>query len=73
MNTLTQAFQAMGQTLWPLIAVLSRGLIIVVGGWMVITMTSSGVVGLAIVTAGGLVVAGGIISVAFWLKMRASR
>ena len=62
----------MGQTLWPLMAVLSRGLIIMVGGWMAITMTSSGVVGLAIVTAAGLVVAGGIISVAFWLKMPAS-
>jgi putative MATE family efflux protein len=73
MNTLTQAFQAMGQTFWPLMAVLSRGLIIAVGGWMVITMTSSGVVGLAIVTAAGLVVAGAIISVAFWLKMPASR
>ena len=38
MNTLTQAFQAMGQTLWPLMAVLSRALIIIVGGWMAITM-----------------------------------
>ncbi|HET6223952.1 MAG TPA: MATE family efflux transporter [Dongiaceae bacterium] len=70
MNTLTQAFQAMGQTFWPLMAVLSRGLIIMVGGWMVITMTSSAVVGLALVTAAGLVVAGTIISAAFWLKMR---
>ena len=74
MNTLTQAFQAMGQTLWPLLAVAARALIIIVGGWMAITLTSSsGVVGLALVTAAGLVVAGGIVSVAFWLKMRASR
>jgi putative MATE family efflux protein len=73
MNTLTQAFQAMGQTFWPLMAVLSRALIIIGGGWMVITITSSGVVGLAIVTAAGLVVAGTIVSVAFWLKVRRGR
>jgi len=55
-----------------LIAVLSRALIIIVGGWVAITMTSSGVIGLAVVAATGLVVAGGVISVAFWLKMPAS-
>lgn len=50
MNTLTQAFQAMGQTWFP--------------------SSTAGVIGLAIVTALGLAVAGGIIAVAFWLGMR---
>ncbi len=70
MNTLTQAFQAMGQTLWPLLAVASRAVVLAVGGWLVIAVTGGGVIGLAIVTALGLAVAGGIIAVAFWLGAR---
>jgi putative MATE family efflux protein len=70
MNTLTQAFQAMGQTFWPLFAVAARTVVIAVGGWIVVTATDSGVIGLAIVTALGFAVAGGIIATAFWLKMR---
>lgn len=70
MNTLTQAFQAMGQTLWPLIAVVSRALIIAAGGWFVVTTTASGVIGLGIVTAAGLAIAGTIISIAFWHQTR---
>jgi putative MATE family efflux protein len=70
MNTLTQAFQAMGQTFWPLMAVASRAAVLAVGGWLVVAVFDGGVIGLAIVTAAGLAVAGGIIAVAFWLTMR---
>lgn len=70
MNTLVQAFQAMGQTFWPLAANASRAVVIAVGGWLVLGVVGGGVIGLAVVTAAGLAVAGGIIAVAFWLKMR---
>jgi len=70
MNTLTQAFQAMGQTFWPLMAVASRAAVLAIGGWLVVAVFDGGVIGLAIVTALGLAVAGGIIAVAFWLGMR---
>ncbi len=68
MNTLTQAFQAMGQTFWPLVGVVSRAVILAVGGWIVIDATSTGVMGLAIVTALGLALAGAIVAVAFWRR-----
>jgi putative MATE family efflux protein len=70
MNTLTQAFQAMGRTLWPLIAVIVRTLVIVGGGWVVIAATDSGVAGLAVVTAASLIVAGAIVAIAFRLTSR---
>ncbi|MBX3502926.1 MAG: MATE family efflux transporter [Alphaproteobacteria bacterium] len=69
-NTLTQAFQAMGQTFWPLVAVVSRAVFLAVGGWIVINATESGVTGLAIVTALGLAVAGAIVAIAFQLRTR---
>jgi len=68
MNTLTQAFQAMGQTLWPLVAVLTRAVLLAVGGWIAIDTLASGVTGLAIVTALGLALAGIIVAVAFRLR-----
>lgn len=70
MNTLTQAFQAMGRTLWPLIAVVVRTVVIVGGGWVVIAATDSGVAGLATVTAASLIVAGAIIAIAFRITSR---
>ncbi|HJQ60727.1 MAG TPA: MATE family efflux transporter [Vineibacter sp.] len=68
MNTLTQAFQAMGQTFWPLVGVVSRAVILAVGGWLVVSSTTSGVTGLAAVTALGLAVAGVVVVAAFWFK-----
>lgn len=70
MNTLTQAFQAMGQTFWPLMGVVVRAAVLALGGWLVVSVFGGGVVGLAIVTASGLVVGGGIVAIAFWLGMR---
>jgi putative MATE family efflux protein len=70
MNTLTSAFQAMGQTFWPLMGVLSRAAVLAIGGWLVVSVMGGGVSGLAIVSAAGLVVGGTIVAVAFWLGMR---
>jgi putative MATE family efflux protein len=70
MNTLTQAFQAMGQTFWPLVGVVSRAVILAAGGWLVVTSTDSGVAGLAAVTALGLTIAGAIVALAFWFITR---
>src|SRR4029450_11332485 len=70
MNTLTSAFQAMGQTFWPLMGVLSRAAVLAIGGWLVVSVVGGGVIGLAIVTAAGLAVGGTIVAVAFWLAMR---
>jgi Na+-driven multidrug efflux pump len=70
MNTLTSAFQAMGQTFWPLMGVLSRAAVLAIGGWLVVSVMEGGVIGLAIVTAAGLAVGGTIVAVAFWLGMR---
>ena len=65
MNTLTQAFQAMGQTFWPLVGVASRAVILAAGGWFVVRDPNTGVSGLAIVTALGLATAGGIATLCF--------
>lgn len=70
MNTLTSAFQAMGQTFWPLVGVLSRAAVLGIGGWLVVSVLGGGVLGLAIVTAAGLAIGGSIVAVAFWLGMR---
>jgi putative MATE family efflux protein len=70
MNTLTQAFQAMNRTFWPMMAVVARAAVLVFGGWAVVTLTDWGVSGLAAVTAAGLMLAGTLVAVAFWLKTR---
>lgn len=69
MNTLTSSFQAMGQTFWPLMGVVSRAAILAIGGWLVVSVLDGGVIGLAIVTALGLGVGGAIVALAFWLGM----
>ncbi|MGZ3338844.1 MAG: hypothetical protein ACXU9B_03635, partial [Reyranella sp.] len=70
LNTLTAAFQAMGQTLWPLIGVASRALVVAIGGWIVVHAMDDGLVSLAVVTAAGLATAGAIIAIAFRLKTK---
>jgi putative MATE family efflux protein len=71
LNTLSSAFQAIGQTFWPLAAVVARTLIVLAGGWLVVSATDSGLVGLALVTVGGLAVAGILIAVSFRRSMAA--
>jgi putative MATE family efflux protein len=69
LNTLGSAFQAMGQTLWPLLAIAGRVLVVAVGGLVVVYATDSGLVGLGAVTAAGLIVAGTIIAVMYRRSM----
>jgi len=70
LNTLAAAFQAMGRPLWPLLAVVVRTLVIVGGGWIVIAFTDSGLIGLGMVTAAGLVAAGAVLAIAYRANTR---
>jgi len=72
MNTLTQAFQAMGHTFWPLVAVASRAVVLALGGWLVVRAFGGDVRGLAAVTACGLAVAGLTVALAFHIRTRRS-
>jgi putative MATE family efflux protein len=62
---LSSAFQAAGRPLWPLLGIASRVLVVGAGGWIVIHMTDTGLVGLAFVSAAGLIVSGTIVAIAF--------
>jgi putative MATE family efflux protein len=63
--TLSSAFQAAGRPLWPLLATASRALIVAVGGGIVVHATDTGLVGIGIVVAGGMIVYGSVLGVRF--------
>ena len=63
--TLSSAFQAAGRPLWPLLGIAGRVLVVSAGGWAVIHTTDAGLVGLAFVTAAGLIVYGALLAIAF--------
>lgn len=63
--TLSYAFQAAGRPLWPLLAIAGRVLFVAAGGWIVIRFTDSGLAGLALVGAGGLIVYGATLAIRF--------
>ena len=69
---LSSAFQAVGRPIWPVFATASRVLVVVVGGWIAIRWTGSGLTGLAFVAAAGMVVYGSTLAIAFrggaWLS-----
>ena len=48
-----------------LLGIASRVLVVGAGGWVVIRTTDAGLVGLAFVTAAGLIVYGAILAIAF--------
>ena len=58
--------------MWPMMAVVARAAVLVVGGWAVVSLTDWGITGLAAVTAAGLALAGVLVGIAFWLKTRTS-
>jgi Na+-driven multidrug efflux pump len=62
---LSSAFQAAGRPLWPLLGIVVRVLVVGVGGWLVIHATDAGLVGLAFVTAAGLIAYVAIVAIAF--------
>lgn len=64
-NTLMSAFQATRQPQWPLAGMTCRLLVVVVGGWIAVHVLQSGLIGLAVVTALGLVTWGIVLAYAF--------
>ena len=62
---LSYAFNAAGRPLWPLIAIVTRVVIVAAGGWTVVHFTSSSLRAFALVGAGGLLVYGSILAIAF--------
>src|SRR3954465_10906423 len=62
---LSSSFQAAGKPLWPLMGIAGRVLIVGTAGWIVIHTTDAGLVGLAFVTAAGLIVNGTMLAIAF--------
>jgi len=64
-STVSNAFQAAGRPRWPLLATAFHMLVVGAGGWVVIHSTESGLVGLALVAAGGLIGYGGTLAIAF--------
>lgn len=63
--TLSSAFQATGQPLWPLLGAASRALVVAVGGWLIIHATDTGLLGLAAVAAAGQLMYGALLAIAF--------
>ena len=56
LNTLGSAFQAMGCPQWPILVFATRFVVTIVGGWIVIHATDTGLVGLGVATAAGLII-----------------
>jgi putative MATE family efflux protein len=63
--TLASAFQAAGRPLWPLIGITSRALVVAIGGWIAVRLTGTGLSGLAVVAAAGLIAYGVSLTIAF--------
>jgi putative MATE family efflux protein len=63
--TLASAFQAAGRPLWPLLGITSRALVVTLGGLVAIHLVGTGVAGLAMVAASGLIVYGASLAIAF--------
>jgi len=66
-NTLMSAFQSTRQPQFPLLAALSRLVVVVAGGWIATQFFDGSLVGLGIVTFAGLVAMGSVLSLAFLL------
>jgi putative MATE family efflux protein len=62
---LSSAFQAGGRTMWPLLAIGNRVVVVAVGGWMALHVLDAGLAGLGIVAACGLMVYGTTLALAF--------
>jgi putative MATE family efflux protein len=63
--TLASAFQAAGRPLWPLLGITGRALVVAIGGWIVVHLAGTSISHLALVAAGGLIVYGVSLAVAF--------
>ena len=66
-NTLMSAFQSTRQPQFPLLAALSRLVVVAIGGWIATHLLDASLVGLGIVTFAGLAAMGSVLSLAFLL------
>jgi putative MATE family efflux protein len=64
-NTLMSAFQSTRQPQFPLLAALSRLVVVAIGGWIATQPFDASLVGLGITTFAGLVAMGSVLSLAF--------
>jgi putative MATE family efflux protein len=62
---LNSAFQSTRQPQWPLIAMGCRLAVVMLGGWIAVEILDAGLLGIAVVTALGLVTMGGVLIGAF--------
>jgi len=65
-SILASSFQAAGRPLWPLVGITSRAVVVAVGGWIVVHLTTTALSGLAVVAASGLTVYGASLAIAFY-------
>jgi putative MATE family efflux protein len=63
--TLSSAFQAAARPLWPVVAIISRAVVVAGGGLFVIHATDTGLVGLGVVAAAAMIVYGSLLALAF--------
>jgi MATE family, multidrug efflux pump len=63
--TLSSSFQGAGRPIWPLLTVAGRAVVVTAGGWIAIHLTTTGLPGLGVVAASGLVVYGTTLALAF--------
>jgi putative MATE family efflux protein len=66
-NTLMSAFQSTRQPQFPLLAALSRLVVVAIGGWIATQLFDASLVGLGIVSFAGLVAVGSVLSLTFLL------
>jgi len=66
-NTLMSAFQSTRQPQFPLLAALSRLVVVAIGGWIATQLFDPSLVGLGIVSFAGLVAVGSVLSLTFLL------
>jgi len=63
--TLASAFQAAGRPLWPLLGITSRAVVVTLGGWIALHLTSTAFASLAVAAGSGLIVYGASLAIAF--------
>ena len=63
--TLASAFQAAARPLWPLLGIISRVIVVTLGGWTAVHLAQAGLPGVAVAAGAGLVVYGVIQMIAF--------
>jgi MATE family, multidrug efflux pump len=63
--TMASTFQAAGRPIWPLLATAGRVMVVAGGGWLAIHALGTGVAGLGVVAASGLLIYAATLAIAF--------